>query len=187
MRVLASASLLLALALPLGPAAAPLKAQAIPSPVIVSTIEASASDVDSIDAIVAALYEVISGPAGEARDWDRLRSLFIPGGRLMPVGPRGAGAWGIRLLDVNDYIATAGPTLEDVGFTEREIARRTERFGRIAHVFSTYEGVAQTEDRTVRGINSIQLLNDGTRWWVVSVYWQAESPDNPLPAEYLPR
>lgn len=187
MRALAPASLLLALTLG---AVASLEAQtpqAVPSPVITSTVSANAADVESIDAIVTALYDVISGEPGEPRDWNRLRSLFIPGGRLMPVGQRAPGALGVRLLEVNDYIATAGPSLERVGFTERELARRTDRFGNIAHVFSTYEGRAQTEDRVIRGINSIQLLNDGTRWWVITVYWQAESPDNPLPAEYLPR
>jgi hypothetical protein len=168
--------------------AAPVAAQtpqAAPSPVIVSTITAEPGDVESIDVIVAALYDVISGPAGEARDWNRMRSLFIPGGRLMPVGPRGPGAAGMRILEVNDYIALSGATLERVGFTERELARRTERFGHIAHVFSTYEGRAETEDLVVRGINSIQLVNDGTRWWVISVFWEAETPDNPLPAEYV--
>lgn len=189
MRVLAPGSLLLALTL--GAVAVPtLEAQtpqAVPSPVITTTISADPADVESIDAIVTALYDVISGGPGEPRDWNRLRSLFIPGGRLMPVGQRAPGSLGIRLLEVNDYISNAGPTLERVGFTERELARRTDRFGNIAHVFSTYEGRAETEDRVVRGINSIQLLNDGTRWWVVSVYWQAESPENPLPAEYLPR
>lgn len=189
MRVLSPSPLVLALTVVCG-AATSLKAQtpqAVPSPVITSTLAAEPEDVESIDAIVTALYDVISGDPGEARDWDRLRSLFLPGGRLMPVGRRAPGAMGVRVLEVNDYIANAGPSLEQVGFTERELARRTERFGHIAHVFSTYEGRAQTEDRVVRGINSIQLMNDGTRWWVVSVFWQAETPDNPLPAEYLPQ
>ena len=189
MRALAPASLLLALTLGSGATVA-LEAQtpqAVPSPVITSTIAANPADVESIDAIVTALYASISGGPGEPRDWNRLRSLFIPGGRLMPVGQRAPGALGLRLLEVNDYIANAGPTLERVGFRERELSRETDVFGNIAHVFSTYEGRAETEDRVVRGINSIQLLNDGTRWWVINVYWQAESPDNPLPAEYLPR
>lgn len=186
MRLPSSALLLLTLTVAAGAktAAHAQSPQTVPSPVIVSTLTAEPEDVESIDAIVAALYDVISGPPGEARDWNRMRSLFIPGGRLMPVGPRGPGV-GMRLLEVNDYIALSGATLERVGFTERELARRTERFGHIAHVFSTYEGRAQTEDMVVRGINSIQLVNDGTRWWVVSVFWEAETDENPLPAEYV--
>jgi hypothetical protein len=175
----------LVLGTPVG-AAAQVASPAPATPVILSVPAATPEDVASIDAIVAALYEVISGPAGQARDWNRLRSLFIPGGRLMPTGPRPDGAVGVRLLEVNDYIALVGPQLERVGFRELEIARHVERFGHIAHVFSTYEGHMETEPTVIRGINSIQLLNDGTRWWLISVFWEAERPDNPIPDRYLP-
>ncbi len=104
----------------------------------------------------------------------------------MPVRPRAGGGIGLHLLEVNDYIAVSGPVLERVGFRERELARRTEQFGHIAHVFSTYEGRMETEPTVIRGINSIQLMNDGTRWWIISVFWEAERPDNPLPQQYLP-
>ncbi len=103
----------------------------------------------------------------------------------MPTGPRAGGAIGMRLLTVNDYIAVSGAQLERIGFHEREIARRTEQFGHIAHVFSTYEGRTEKDSTVIRGINSIQLMNDGTRWWVVSVFWEAEGPGNPLPQHYL--
>lgn len=181
---------LLAPAVALGLAAAAVGAQApspppqVAGPVAVTVPAAAPADVASIDAIVAALYDVISGPAGRPRNWARMRSLFIPGGRLMPTGPR-QGATAMRVLEVNDYIALSGPQLERVGFQERELARRTEQFGHIAHVFSTYEGRSQTDSTVTRGINSIQLMNDGARWWVVSVFWAAERPDTPLPAKYL--
>jgi hypothetical protein len=163
------------------PAAAPAP---VPGPVVVTVPAAAPADVASIDAIVAALYDVISGPAGQPRNWTRMRSLFVPGGRLMPTGPR-QGATAMRILEVNDYIALSGPQLERMGFRERELARRTEQFGHIAHVFSTYEGRSETDGTVLRGINSIQLVNDGTRWWVVSVFWEAERPDQPLPPKYL--
>lgn len=158
----------------------------VPGPVAVSVPAAAPADVASIDAIVAALYDVISGPAGRPRDWARLRSLFIPGGRLMPTAPRPGGAVAMRVLEVNDYVALSGPQLERLGFRERELARRTEQFGHVAHVFSTYEGRTDSAGAVIRGVNSIQLMNDGARWWVVSVFWEAERPDNPLPAKYLP-
>ena len=161
------------------------QAAPVPHPVVLTVPPAKPEDVASIDAILAALYDVISGPAGQPRDWNRMRSLFVPGGRLMPTGVRPDGSVVVRLMEVNDYIATSGPMLERVGFNEREITRRVEQFGHIAHVFSTYEGRMQTESTVMRGINSIQLMNDGTRWWVVSVYWEAESPSNPLPERYL--
>lgn len=176
----------------LTPIAAVARAQATPAPpavmpVIVTSPRAAPADVESIDAIITALYDVISGPVGQARNWNRMRSLFIPGGRLMPAGLRPGGGIGMRVLTANDYIAVSGPQLERMGFRERELARRTERFGHIAHVFSTYEYGTETDATVVRGINSIQLLNDGTRWWVVSLFWEAERPDNPLPPEYLPK
>lgn len=154
-------------------------------PVVISVPPANPADVESLDAIIAALYDVISGPVGAQRDWNRMRSLFVPGGRLVPTGPRSGGGVGLRLYEVNDYVALSGAYLERVGFQEREIARRTERFGHIAHVFSTYEGTLASEGSVIRGINSIQLLHDGARWWILSVYWEAERPDNPLPERYL--
>jgi hypothetical protein len=148
---------------------------------------ANASDVASMDSIVAALYDVISGPAGKKRDWDRMRSLFIPGARLIPTGKRQSGEIGSRVLTVEDYIDASSKALEEGGFFEKEIARRTERYGNIAHVFSTYESRRKSDDAKpfARGINSIQLMNDGKRWWIVTVFWQAEGPDNPLPEKYL--
>ena len=158
-----------------------------PHPVATTVPPAKATDVESIDAIVAALYDVISGPPGQARDWNRMRSLFIPGGRLMPVGGKTKDAIGIRLLTVNDYVATSGPILLEKGFQERELARTVEQFGNIAHVFTTYEAHIIKDDHTMRGINSLQLMHDGKRWWIVSLMWQAESPELPLPAKYLPK
>ncbi len=143
---------------------------------------------ESIDAIVTALYASISGPAGEARDWNRFRSLFAPGARLIPIA-RPANAPPVpRVLTPDEYVQRSGEFLTRYGFTEREIARRVERFGGIAHVFSTYEGRFQAPDAPStppRGINSIQLAFDGTRWWVVTVFWDSERADNPIPAEYL--
>lgn len=151
-----------------------------------ATPEARAADVASIDAVVAAVYDVISGPAGQKRDWDRMRSLFIPGARLIPVSQAGE-LRAARVLSVEDYIARSSATLEKGGFFEREIARRMEKFGHIAHVFSTYESRRKAEDPApfARGINSFQLMSDGRRWWIVTIFWEAEGPDNPIPAEYL--
>ena len=148
---------------------------------------ARAADVGSIDTIVAALYDVISGPAGQKRDWNRMRSLFVPGARPIPTAIREAGAEA-RIRDVEAYIAGATATLERNGFFEREIFRKTEAFGNIAHVFSTYESRRTAADPApfARGINSIQLLKDGDRWWIVTVFWDAERPGTPLPPQYLP-
>jgi hypothetical protein len=141
-----------------------------------------------MDAILAALYDVISGPAGQARDWNRFRSLFVPGARLIPTGLTPEGRGRITVLDPDGYVARSSAALAK-GFFEKEIARKVERYGAIAHVFSTYEARRGADDTQLlaRGINSIQLFDDGTRWWIVSIYWQAERPETPIPAEYLPQ
>ncbi|HKR60441.1 MAG TPA: hypothetical protein VJS64_11965 [Pyrinomonadaceae bacterium] len=152
-----------------------------------TTPAANPADVASIDAIVAAVYDVISGPAGKKRDWDRMRSLFMPGARLIPTGPRQSGGYGSRALTVEDYVTRGGPMLEKEGFFESEKARRTESFGQIAHIFSTYESRHAADDAKPfqRGINSMQLMNDGKRWWIVTIFWQGEDEKNPLPEKYL--
>jgi len=148
---------------------------------------ADPKDVATMDAIVAALYDVISGPAGQKRNWDRFRSLFVPGARLIPTGRRPTGEVVSRVRTPEEYIQASAPLLEQNGFFEREISRRVEKFGNIAHIFSTYEARRKAEDEKpfMRGINSIQLMNDGKRWWIVTVFWQAEDEKNSLPAEYL--
>ena len=151
---------------------------------------ADPSDVESIEAIVAAAYEVISGPAGQKRDWKRERSLFISGARLIPTAVD-AGRNDVDLapqvLDVDAYIARVESYFATTGFYEKEVARRVEQFGQIAHVWSTYESRHDPNDAKpfMRGINSIQLFNDGSRWWILSIYWQHESPQHAIPEEYL--
>lgn len=152
-----------------------------------STTTARAADVESIDAIVAALYDVISGPAGQKRDWDRFRSLFAPGARLIPTGRRPDSSRVIRTITPEEYATNVGQQLETNGFFEREIGRRSEQFGNIAHVFSAYDSKRTATDTVPfsRGINSIQLFNDGKRWFVVSIFWDSERRGNPIPAEML--
>ncbi|REJ75925.1 MAG: hypothetical protein DWQ47_09850 [Acidobacteria bacterium] len=148
-----------------------------------------AKDVESLDSIVDALYDSISGGAGVERDWDRFHNLFVEDARLIPTGKdQASGLLKAFSLSPAGYVERSGPFLVNNGFFEKEIARKTETFGNIVHIFSTYEGRRKESDEKafLRGINSIQLLNDGKRWWIVTVYWQAESPDNPLPAKYLP-
>lgn len=147
---------------------------------------ADPADVGSIDAIIAAVYDAISGPAGP-RDWDRFRSLFIPEARLIALGRNQEGQISKRAMDVEGYVSGADRYFSQNGFFERELARRTEQFGSIVHAFSTYESRHNGDDAEPfsRGINSFQLMNDGQRWWVVTIFWQAESPGLTIPDEYL--
>jgi hypothetical protein len=152
-----------------------------------TTPAANPADVASIDSIIAAVYDVISGPAAKKRDWDRMRSLFVPGARLIPTGARPGGVYGSRVLTVDEYIGRSSGFFEKEGFFENEAARVTEQFGQIAHAFSTYESRhAQADAKPFqRGINSIQLLNDGKRWWIVTIFWQGEDEKTQLPEKYL--
>ncbi len=150
---------------------------------------AATKDVESVDAIMKAVYDVISGPAGEKRDWDRFRSLFVPGAKLIP-SVKSQDGEGIehQMWSPEDYVERAAAGLEEQGFFEQEIHRVVERFGPVVHVFSTYESRRKADDAQpfARGINSFQLLHDGNRWWVVNIYWTGERPDLPIPAKYLP-
>lgn len=151
-----------------------------------ATPAARPADVSSMDAIMQAVYEVISGPGSQQRDWNRMRSLFIPGARLIALHA-GKGSPNVaRVLSVEDYIRLAGPLMAKEGFFERESHRTVERYGDIAQVFSTYESRHAATDAKPfqRGINSFQLMFDGHRWWVVTIYWQGERPDAPIPKQY---
>lgn len=150
--------------------------------------EANPADVSSLDAIMRSVYDVISGDAGKARDWDRFRLLCAADARLIPVRKDAdTGAFSLQKYTPDEYAQRAAAFFAKEGFFEREAARRVEQYGHIAHVFSTYESRHAASDKTpfARGINSFQLFYDGKRWWVVTIYWDAETPDNPIPAKYL--
>jgi hypothetical protein len=152
-----------------------------------TTPAANPADVATLDAILAAVYDSISGAKGKARNWDRFRSLFVPGARLIPTFKRPAGDFVTRVLTPEEFITSSGKFMEEQGFFEQSIANHVEQFGNIAHAFSVYEGRHDTTDAKpfVRGINSIQLMNDGKRWWVVTIFWQPEDAANPIPQKYL--
>ena len=145
---------------------------------------AKSEDVDSIDHVLVALYVVISGPPGD-RDWNRFRSLFLPGAHLTSVGKAADGSVRVHPNTVDDYVNRGGAYFLKNGFFESPIRSRIETFGNIAQVFSSYESHhALGEAPFARGINSLQLLNDGKRWWIVSILWDEERPDNPLHKDF---
>lgn len=149
---------------------------------------ADPKDVGSLDSIMKAVYDVISGDAGKPRDWNRFRTLFHKDARLIPSGKNAqTGVFGANALTPEDYIKRVELVFAKDGFYERELARHVDIYGNIAQVFSTYVSFRKADDKTpfMRGINSFQLLNDGKRWWVISIYWQAETPDNKIPEKYL--
>ncbi|MEZ5974991.1 MAG: nuclear transport factor 2 family protein [Planctomycetota bacterium] len=153
-----------------------------------SAPEPGAPDPAQIGGLMQSLYDVISGPAGQARDWTRFEGLFHPGGAwLMVVGrPGGGEARLARRLTPADYRAAAEPMFQASGFHERELSRRVECYGHIAQVFSTYETRHEATGPVFdRGINSLQLVWEDGRWYVLSILWQGESIGPALPARYL--
>ena len=148
---------------------------------------ADPADVGSIDAIMSAWYDSIAGEPGEPRQWDRYKGLFVPDGRLVMVRPDGVGGTKIGTMTVDNFIDGNRRYMEQAGFADTEIARTVEQFGSIAQVFSTYASrrSAADDEPYARGINSLQLTFDGGRWWIVSVMWDQEREDNPIPAKYL--
>jgi|SRR5436190_2942620 len=142
------------------------------------------ADVKSADAIVKTLYDVISGEAGADRDWNRFRNLFAAEARLIPSRKNEKGEFSLKALLPEEYV-TMFTTRMKGGFFENEIHKVSESYGTVTHVFSTYE-TRETKDGKVsaRGINSIQLFHDGQRYFIVNVFWCAESLGFPLPVKY---
>jgi hypothetical protein len=164
--------------------ASPLRAQQ-PSPTAAASPTADPKDVATPDAIIAALYESNSVLVDQKRGADRFRSLFLSTALLRPTqfGPAGPR---MAAMGVDDYVANALRGSPRHGFSEREIARSMDAFGHIMQLFSTYEARRDSTDQhPTRGINGIQLFNDGSRWWVVTVIWDNERPDNRIPDVYL--
>jgi hypothetical protein len=165
-----------------------LMSQSIPNATATATSAPNPKDVASVDAIIDALYDANTNLVDQKRDADRFRSLFVPGARLMPTSRVALGKSTIAIETVDDYVQSASSGPRRHGFSEREIARTSETFGNIMQVFSTYETHVDSADtHPHRGINSIQLFNDGARWWVVGVLWAIERPDTPIPAAFLKR
>jgi hypothetical protein len=143
------------------------------------------NDLKSIESIIELLYSVISGPPGP-RNWELFQALFIPGARLIFNGKTPDGTLTLSVLTPAEYQAQGYKFFLNNGFFENAIANQVDQFGTVAHVFSTYESRQELSEKPYsRGINSIQLLNDGTRWWVVNILWDSERLDNPIPKKYL--
>jgi len=164
-----------------------LPSQVIRNATASATFAAYAKDVASADAIIEALYDANTVMVDQKRGADRFRSLFVPGAWMMPTARATIDSRAnINMQSVEEYVRLASSGQPRHGFSEREIARTTEAFGNIMQVFSTYEARRDSTDvNPTRGINSIQLFNDGSRWWVVGVLWDNERPWKPIPPAFL--
>lgn len=142
-------------------------------------------DVKSLDAMVAAIYDVISGPPG-ARNWNRFNTLFTKDARLIAVRVPKEGKPSLLVMTPADYAEHAGKYFLEHGFFEHELSRKTDSFGAMTHIYTTYESRETKDGKPIdRGINSMEFFFDGERWWCVEIYWDAERPGNPIPEKYL--
>lgn len=143
----------------------------------------------TINNTINSIYIAISGEKGKKRDWALFKYLFHPEGKLITSGKNDESQFQIRYMKPDDYIKGSGKWMVDNGFIQKEVHRTVDAFGNIAHVFSTFESVFSANDEKpfMRGINSIQLLYDGKRWWIVNVFWDNEDKRNPVPRNYLPK
>jgi hypothetical protein len=132
------------------------------------------ADCESPEAIIRASYECISGNSGEERNWARLKTLYMPGARFIPIEYAPDGVMQPNMMDVDQFIESRSLFLLAESFYEWETDRREDRCGSMAHVWSTYEAGRTLHGSPIRcGVNSVQLWNDGTRWWIMSITWDA--------------
>jgi hypothetical protein len=194
LRRLTVATLLASLTLP---ASAQQSAPSVsPAPPLAGSLEGhpqwpaakNASDVDTLEHLLASLYDVISGPAGKARDWNRFRSLFLPDGRLGVIRPDTSERKGDAVFRSPDMYAERNEAyFKTHGFFERGIANRVEEFGNLVQVWSTYESRHEKNDAQpfARGVNALQIVHAQGRFWIASIMWDEERPGFTLPAKYL--
>lgn len=154
----------------------------------VPVVAARSEDVGTIEAIVAASYQTISGPVGAPRQWGRDRTLFAPGVRYVSLSRTKDGEVRTSSLDYQEYLDESDDFLVKEGFTEVELGREVHRFGNVATVLSSYEGrLTSTGKVATRGVNIFSLYNDGKRWWIQTMMWDEERPGSPIPGALLPK
>lgn len=161
-------------------------AKAPPHPIPGHSPQSHPEHVRTVEQIVAAFYETVSGPKGQTRDWDRYRDLFFPEARLS-VARSAHGTGVVSSFTIDEYVKSESSYIEKSGYFERAASMKVQRFGQIAHVLSVYESRRAAEDEMPysRGVNSIQLVESGGRWWISSVLWQRETEDLSIPEEFL--
>ncbi|BBM02705.1 hypothetical protein [Microbulbifer sp. GL-2] len=141
-----------------------------------------------IQELLKELYQVISGPAGYKRDWNRQQCLFTSYAKVIRTSVDNKGKPQSLVMEIQDYPDNFQELIGERAFYEDEIHNIVEVFGNIAHAFSTYEAWSN-EERTQfikRGINSIQLYHDGKSWKITNMIWDDERPGLSVSARYMP-
>lgn len=145
---------------------------------------------NTVDGIIHALYDVISGPSGQERDWAAFRNLFAEDARMYIAVPDEDSGSVLKSITPEEYANRNQTRLSDIGFNENELYRITNTYGAGTQVFSTYESHytnTNGEEDITKGINNIQLFFDGERYFIVSIFWEANAKNIEVPERYLPK
>jgi len=152
---------------------------------IIAQAPARADDAAEVEAVVQAVYDVISGPVGQARDFEAMHALFLPGAAMGAVSPGEDGQGQGRVITLDEYIERSGPWLVENGFTERPTRTETTIYGELAYVRSAYEGVnGATGEVFVTGVNFITLFKVEDEWKIASLLWRSADADWPVEAAF---
>ena len=150
----------------------------------------SSEDLGTVDGVIHSLYDAISGPVGQDRDWNTFRNLFAEDARMYIAVPDKDSGSVLKSITPEEYAQRNEARLSDIGFSEDELYRITNSYGAGTQVLSTYESHYTNkngEEDITQGINSIQLYFDGERYFIVSIFWDANAKNIEVPERYLPK
>lgn len=140
--------------------------------------------------LIEALYRMVSFGPGPEPDWEMFRGVFLPEA-IVVFSPRGTRP--MRVMSVDGFIQDwkdffRDAALEDKGFTETIAGMKVTEFGGLAHAWVIFEPrIGGTQPaRQIRGLDSIELSFDGTRWWVAAITTDFEGPTQRIPAGLVP-
>jgi hypothetical protein len=149
--------------------------------------QAPTADVATVADIVRATYEVISGPAGTPRQWQRASALYMPGATLVGLREQD-GRLQTTIMTPDDYRRRVDSAMVAGGFFETEVGSRIERYGHVARVRSVCVARRTPEGPIVaRFVNYVNLYSDGGRWWIASQVWEREGPSTPIAPDWIGR
>jgi len=149
-----------------------------------SAVPAVCPPTTTLDELIKAIDAGVSGPAGKDRAC--MRELLLPEARLSPIAKAADGSFEPHILTIDGWIEGVKKRGDAVLY-EHQVKVSSDVYGHVAHLWSTYElRLNKPDGEPVRGINSIQAVYDGKRWRILDILWQAETPDLPVPAKYLP-
>lgn len=144
--------------------------------------------VNSLDHVIKTFYKTLSAKKGKERHWKQFKSLFKKEAKLIVSTKHKEDKYEVKYMSPGLYEKNSKTWLKANGFILKEINRRVDNYNNIAQVFSSFESFHSEKDKQpfMRGIYSMQLFNDGKRWWIVNLYWTNENKLNPIPKIYLP-